>query len=352
MPFPGGSKERVNRAGNSLRDGAATAEDVHVIDVWRAAHRPVLNTFQAILRSRTRGTKIVVAQRHKRRRTIIDKLERFPKMQLLRMDDVAGCRLIFANINELYKFREKLHKARFNHKLKNIPDKYDYIKQPKATGYRGIHDIYEYDVNSAYGENSKGLLIEIQYRTVPQHAWATCVEVVGFITENQPKFNRGDDRFKLILSLASEIIARSCEGKTSCHEDLSDKDIIRQFTSLNKELKFMHMLRSLNSANHHIKENKNVILIFSDSKELEIRSFRDATDALNELFMLEKSTPSKDIVLVRADTSEEVRVAFKNYFSDATEFIRLVETGCMKMSGVKTRHAPTRGAHKRVTKRS
>ena len=33
-----------------------------------------------------------------------------------------------------------------------------------------------------------------------------------------------------------------------------------------------------------------------------------------------------------AVTSEEVRVAFRNYFSDATDFIRLLEDGCAKLT--------------------
>ncbi|MBS0483507.1 MAG: RelA/SpoT domain-containing protein, partial [Proteobacteria bacterium] len=207
--FPGGSKERVSRAGEAVRNGMPTGEDLAVIDAWRAAHRSVLNTFQAILRNRTRSTDIVVAQRHKRRSTIFGKLRRFPTMQLARMDDVAGCRLIFPNAEELYAFRHDLHCAHFNHQLKNQPDKYDYIKRPKDTGYRGIHDVYAYDVNSVHGKPYKGLLIELQYRTFYQHAWATAVEVVGFITESQPKFQEGDKRYETALSLASEIIART-----------------------------------------------------------------------------------------------------------------------------------------------
>jgi ppGpp synthetase/RelA/SpoT-type nucleotidyltranferase len=82
------------------------------------------------------------------------------------MDDVAGCRLIFKNIADLYAFRADLHKARFRHKLRNDLDKYDYIKEPKATGYRGIHDVYEYDVNSEAGKALAGLYVEIQYRTL------------------------------------------------------------------------------------------------------------------------------------------------------------------------------------------
>ena len=145
-----------------------------------------------------------MAQRHKRRRTIIDKLTRIPKMQLSRMDDVAGCRLIFQTVEELRRFRSEFHdKSRFNHALKNHPDKYDYIIRPKESGYRGIHDVYVYDVNSEVGRARKGLLIELQYRTIYQHAWATCVEVVGFLTDNQPKFNRG----------STHVRRRGCPGR-------------------------------------------------------------------------------------------------------------------------------------------
>lgn len=334
--YPGGSKERVRRAGNAVREGSATADDLAVIDLWRAAHRPVLNTFQAILRNRTRDTGVVVAQRHKRKRTIFDKLRRFKTMQLHRMDDVAGCRLIFKNIEELYAFRERFHSAHFNHKLKNEVDKYDYIKHPKPeTGYRGVHDVYEYDVASEHGQKYKGLLIEIQYRTQVQHAWATCVEVVGFITESQPKFEEGDKRFQKILALASEIIARTFEGLKSAVPELSNVDLVKQFLQLDKELSFLALLRGLNSADSDISTNKNVILIFTEGANLETRSFRDATDALRALFELERENPGKDIVLVRADTSEEVRIAFKNYFTDAREFIDLIERGCQKLSGKK-----------------
>lgn len=183
--FPGGSRSRVNKAGYRVKAGTATQEDLGVIEEWREAHRIVLNTFQALLRIRTKkNPSIYVAQRHKRRNTIFNKLIRHPKMELARMDDVAGCRIIFPDLASLYEFRDSFHWAKFKHKLRNEKDKYDYIKQPKATGYRGIHDVYSYDVNSKNKERCKGLFVEIQYRTQVQHAWATAVEVIGFITES------------------------------------------------------------------------------------------------------------------------------------------------------------------------
>jgi putative GTP pyrophosphokinase len=331
--YPGGSKSRVTRAGNNVRNGTATQEDLKVIEDWRAAHRSVLNTFQAILRTRSRGTNVSVAQRHKRKNTIFDKLQRLPGMQLARMDDVAGCRLIFRSIKDLNKFRESFHKARFNHKRRNDPDKYDYIKHPKSTGYRGIHDVYEYDVNSDAGKSLAGLYIEIQYRTLIQHAWATAVELIGFITESQPKFQQGDDRYEYAMALASEILARAHEGLNGPLPDKSDRELLEEFLSLDKQLSLLQMLRGLNQAKSEISDKKNTILIFSATGELEVKSFRDATDALRALFILEKQMPESDIVLVRADSSEEVRLAFRNYFSDAREFIRLIDSACAKLSG-------------------
>lgn len=331
--FPGGSKSRVTRAGEHIRRGTATSDDLLVVEEWRAAHRGVLNTFQAILRNRTRGTKVSVAQRHKRKMTIFDKLNRIPGMQLVRMDDVAGCRLIFHSIDDLYAFRAKFHEARFNHKLRNDPDKYDYIKNPKLSGYRSIHDVYEYNVNSEAGKALAGLYIEIQYRTLVQHAWATAVEVVGFITKSQPKFQRGDNRYEQAMAWASELLARAHEGRKGPFPNASNKEVLGKFLSLDVELHLMQTLRGLNSAKSDVTDKRNTILIFSKEGELEIRNFRDATDALRELFELEKNMPDRDIVLVRADTSEEVHLAFRNYFSDAREFVRLVDVACTELSG-------------------
>lgn len=46
--------------------------------------------------------------------------------------------------------------------------------------------------------------------------------------------------------------------------------------------------------------------------------------------------------MVRADTSEEVRLAFRNYFTDAREFVRLVDAACTRLSGRKVMPDPSR----------
>jgi len=326
--FPGGSRERVSRAGDAVREKRATADDYATIERWRAAHRNVLNSFQSILRTRTRGQDIVVAQRHKRRSTIFNKLYRFPGMRLHRMDDVAGCRLIFPSVRELYEFRASLHKARFKHELRNDPDKYDYIKNPKVDGYRGIHDVYKYDVNSPNGANIKGLQIELQYRTIYQHAWATCVEIVGLVTKSNPKFKSGDYRYEQILACASEMIARTFEGVRGPLAHLSNAELIAQFYEHDDALSFMDMLSALEKSNIGVKgKQNNIILIFSPDESLQTLTFRDEAEAIRTLFKLEDENREnqKDIVLVRGNR-KSVQNAFRNYFTDATDFLAYMKT--------------------------
>ena len=173
----------------------------------------------------------------------------------------------------------------------------------------------------------------MQYRTKIQHAWATAVEVIGFITESQPKFEEGDTRYLDAMAFASEILARVYENRNGPFPEKDKGELVKDFLRLDQELRLLNTLRNLNAADEIVSTNRNTILIFSESGELEVKTYRDAPEALRALFQLEKERPGKDIVLVRADTSEEVRFAFKNYFSDAQDFIDLVDEGCQSLSG-------------------
>ena len=252
------------------------------------------------------------------------------------MDDIAGCRLIFKSIQDLEKFREDMHsKSRFKHALVNEKDKYDYIKKPKSTGYRGIHDIYKYEANSEQGRKIKGLYVEIQYRTLVQHAWATTVEVIGQVTQNQPKFERGDPRHREAMSLASEILARAHENKTGPHSNKTNKEILDEFKKVDEEINIMKILKSLKasqikdilekSIRKEVFYKKNMLLILSEEMELKIEQKLNS-DPLKRLFELERNMPNKDIVLVGSTAYNDVETAFRNYFLDTTDFLSLMES--------------------------
>lgn len=336
--FPGGSKSRVNSAGDAVRESRATEEDMHVIEEWRAAHASVINTFQALLRNRAKEFGARVIQRHKRKATIFDKLQRQKGMDLARMDDVAGCRLICADVQALYEFRETIHRAKFDHVLKSGAEKYDYIKVPKTDGYRGIHDVYEYNVASEEGKHLRGLRIEIQYRTEVQNAWATTNEIISHITKgaSQPKYHRGDARYLKLMSLASEVLARSFEGCPGPHQQLENSEVVELYEKLEAELNFRLTLTGLGVALKGEHGNKGPeFILFREGAQLELLGFGTQHEALDKLFELENERPGADVVYVPGTTTDEIRSAYKNYYDDARDFLNWVAEGTEYLRSLK-----------------
>ncbi|WP_078313164.1 MULTISPECIES: RelA/SpoT domain-containing protein [unclassified Mycobacterium] len=174
------SVNAVNKSGDALRAligrGAALTEDelnraVQAVDVlvaWRAAHATPLATATMGLRSRVQTAGCAdgsrVSQRLKRIPTILDKLHRQPKMELGRMHDIGGCRVVLGELAQVY---EVLDRYRARPTAGGIKVQ-DYIAEPKDDGYRGVHVIVKYH----------GRRIEVQLRTQVQHEWAFTVETV------------------------------------------------------------------------------------------------------------------------------------------------------------------------------
>lgn len=144
-------------------------------------------------------------------------------------------------------------------------------------------------------------------------------------------------------------MARAHESSKGPFPGLLDRDVVQEFLALDSELHLLQMLRGLNATDKAVSAKRNAILIMSATGELEVKTYRETPDALRALFELEKEMPDRDIVLVRADTSDEIRIAFRNYFSDARDFIKLVEDGCTKLTEPRTRrHTSSKVARKRA----
>lgn len=326
--YPEHTKGRVNQAGKAVRKDIVSAEDDRVIENWRASHSYILNTFQATLRRHSKNTRVTIAQRLKRRPTIEDKLRRQPGMNLARMHDIAGCRLIFDSESELREFRSKIHRSRFKHKLKNELDAYNYILHPKRSGYRGIHDVYSYKSFDGSAVLWDGLLIELQYRTKFQHAWSTAVEIAGSLTGNEAKFDRGDPRHIRYFLLASCLIERHFEERRELLPDVRTFEIIQEFFELDRELGITQILKGLQISTATFRAERNLILIRDVATgKLQIVRQRSKSEALEKYSDLEKSLPEgNDVVLVSGDSNEAIRSAFRNYFQDTQEFCNLIDT--------------------------
>lgn len=319
--------------------------DLHLVDQWRAAHGYVINTFQIFFKRRIEKVDYVIefAQRLKRRSTVIDKITRRhpdgrPLMSdVTSMQDFAGCRLIFDSLEELNRFRDYVHSSKSMehviHKLRHDVSKYDYINQPKSSGYRGIHDVYAH-YPRAHRRGSKesepwhGLLVEVQYRTRVQHAWATALEISDIVDGQKTKFDLEDTDRVRFFALASEILARHHEGIRNAMVEVETEDLCREFSNLEKKLGILQRLHALKASGGFDKiKRHNVLNIFKDDRgnpALEILTFSSPADAIEKASELESSPDSLNAVYVRADNPSQVRSAYRNYFNDPVDFVRLV----------------------------
>lgn len=145
--------------------------------------------------------RIDVAQRLKKRDTIINKLHRFPKMELTQMHDIGGVRATLPSLSGLAAVSRRLKKTWTIKKTR------DYIADPKQSGYRAVHHDVVRD----------GVVIEVQLRTVRQHAWANQVEDDGRRLGTGYKFGFGSGDVQNYYRLIGEAFHLLDRG-----EDLSD----------------------------------------------------------------------------------------------------------------------------------
>ncbi len=178
------SKGRIDRAGRALRrhltgDGpplsrAELDTEIVVVEVFRSEHRDPLRKARMGLRScvDTEGLQAVeFGQRLKRTPTIVDKLRRLPTMKLSSMQDIGGCRAVFATQAAVAHVLDRFTRNSFNRN--GVEDTIrDYAANPRPSGYRGVHVWTRYD----------GRRIEVQLRTQLQHQWAKLVETLVVIS--------------------------------------------------------------------------------------------------------------------------------------------------------------------------
>ncbi len=120
-----------------IRNATSSQEDrteaLKIIDNWRASHAYPLHVFYMNLRRKIGSRNdILVAERLKRLESIVGKLQREDGMQLYRMQDLGGCRMVLPTLNEVYKFSEKFETSRIRHELKKRND-YTITTMPDRT---------------------------------------------------------------------------------------------------------------------------------------------------------------------------------------------------------------------------
>lgn len=182
MENPPLSKSAVRRAGSTIR--AFSRNDctvdqfniaLDVVTAYRSTFSVPLNIVHTALNLLLDPDEVEGKATHRLKKipTIVDKLSREPGLDLSRMQDLGGCRVVFKDAEDLEFFARQIRKLW----LDAIKYEKDYISEPRESGYRGIHIIIEQDAK----------LIEIQLRTSVMHTWAEAVEAFSAVTKENFK---------------------------------------------------------------------------------------------------------------------------------------------------------------------
>lgn len=331
------SRGEIIRAGDTVkRENVSKDEYNHalqVIDNWRVAHAFPLHVIYIHLRRMAAGKEIIVAERLKRLDSIIDKLRREATMSLWYMQDLGGCRFIVNSVDEVYRYREGYDLSRKRHKRLKV---YDYIKEPKQSGYRSLHVVYQYysDHDDSYNNNMR---IEIQFRTHLQHLWATAVETVGIFTKQALKAGQGGEQTKRFFVLVSSLFALM-EGTPVVPNTSSDiHELVAELKDIDRRENIIGLLRSIKVATHltaeRYKKNKRgyyLLILNYKTFRLSMRFFSSSNiEEANKIYsQIEngKEQTGVDAVLVRVDSFQILRKAYPNYFTDIGEFVEIVQS--------------------------
>jgi hypothetical protein len=331
------SRNKVDKAGACYSNPNARQVERDrarlVINNWRSSHSYPLNTLQINLRRAAAqfDPEPTVAQRIKRLPSIRHKLERYPGMQLSRMQDLGGCRAVVSNVQRVAELMEfYLETAQMKHKLVRADP---YIWEPKESGYRSVHLVYAYhsDKKNTYND----LKIELQLRSQLQHAWATAVETVGTFSQQALKSSLGEEGWLRFFALMSSALALR-EGTPLVPGTPADpEDLIDELRDHASQLQVVDRLSAYGAALQHVEEQmkpraKHTFLLELDVERrvLRVSSYANAAAAARDYAIVERRTENDsaiDVVLVSADSIASLKRAYPNYFLDTTAFLKSVE---------------------------
>ena len=141
-----------------------------------------------------------IGQRLKRLNRIVDKLVRFnPHMQLTRMQDIGGVRVVLSDVEAVVDLDKHIHK-RWDEKIKRYDD---YISSPQESGYRAVHIVVE----------RHDRLIEVQLRSERQNIWAQLNESLSRQAGAELKWGDGAEDVRDFLRLLAESMATLDSGE-------------------------------------------------------------------------------------------------------------------------------------------
>ncbi|HEX8493984.1 MAG TPA: hypothetical protein VF658_14150 [Pyrinomonadaceae bacterium] len=203
------SKAQVDRLGERLRKGNISDDDLRLLDSYRRSFSEVYEFVAGAIRKELALEP--TGRPAKSTTSIADKLRR-ESIRLTQIQDIAGCRLIVADIAEQDSVVESL-KTLFEHTT--VIDR----REKPSHGYRAVHVVVKYG----------GKLIEVQVRTALQHLWAELSEKVSDVTTPAIKYGGGNEGIQkwlleLSLTIAEEELDEAELEKEQMRDNLTNDE--------------------------------------------------------------------------------------------------------------------------------
>jgi hypothetical protein len=302
-----------------------------VVENWRTSHAMPLLTFRMGLTNRARRADptAIIAQRLKRFTSLMDKLVREPSMKLSQMQDLGGCRAILADVAVVDRVLETYRGSGTLFDSEGSLKVYDYLRNPKADGYRGVHVVGRYAPRIEKNEPWNGHRIEIQLRSRLQHAFATAVETVTTFTREPLKFGAGPNEWRRFFSLMGSALAHR-EGTVPVPgTPASEAELRDELRDLTKRLRVQNRLRGFASALKQLPKRNTArakwLLLVLDlaANTIKVTGYANRKKAQATVASIEQSGRRGDVdaVLVWVPSVRELRSAYPNYYADTTAFV-------------------------------
>ncbi len=202
----------------------------------------------------------------------------------------------------------------------------DYIINPKASGYRGVHLIFKC---------KNGFSIELQVRTQIQHAWATAVETMGTFLDHSLKSSEGPEEWLDFFALASSAFAvLESTPRVPGYDHLSDQETFEKLLQIEKRLDVLNKLSGFRVVARHISDDKkkgryHLITLDLEKMRANIQSYEakdiDTASAAYSTKEAEISSGRNlQVVLVSSESISALKKAYPSYFLDAELFFKQI----------------------------
>jgi len=332
FPVPQYSRTQVVKAGEALCKPMPWVEEradeyraiFKIAYDWRSTHAYPMRKFRQDLRNRIKGLKRrgVTAARLKRMKSIRKKLERL-NTTLAQIQDIGGCRAIVDTQETLDLLVAQYRSQIGSQKLRTDRS---YIEEPRSSGYRSHHLVFDFEPMTSDEEPFRGRRIEIQLRSRIQHSWATAVEAIGLHRNEDLKASEGDADWLRFFQLVSAEFA-SFEKTGAVPNSPNQRSArVAEIKKLDNKLQAVRRLDTLNQSFKFVEKSGPrfapyfLVQFNSSTKTMEIMGYDRLARVSEQYGYEETNNMNLNTVVVEVDTINDLKEAYPNYFLDVRLF--------------------------------